>query len=59
MYEICAVFRRVGLDLQVDHIIPMQGELVSGLHVETNLQLMGRIENISKKNRFNIEEVPI
>jgi hypothetical protein len=38
----------------VDHIIPLQGELVSGLHVENNLQVITDTENCKKSNTFNI-----
>lgn len=39
----------------VDHVIPLQGALVSGLHVEYNLQYLTRSQNAAKKNRFPLE----
>lgn len=42
-----------GVRYSVDHIIPLQGELVSGLHVENNLEIISLSENCQKNNKFN------
>lgn len=38
---------------QVDHIIPLQGKNVSGLHIETNLQYLKTADNRKKGNKYD------
>ena len=38
----------------VDHIIPLQGKFVSGLHVPSNLRAIKGSENLAKYNSFEV-----
>jgi len=51
LYLIAAINRERGLDLHVDHIVPLQSNIVCGLHCEANLKLMLASDNIRKNNR--------
>jgi hypothetical protein len=54
-YQLAALLSKVtGSSWHVDHIIPLQGKLVSGLHVPSNLRVLPALENISKKNKFEV-----
>lgn len=55
-YDVCTFFNEVNgyIKYHVDHKIPMQGDLVSGLHVHNNLQVILAEDNMRKNNKFTV-----
>lgn len=49
-----ALQKATGIAHEVDHIIPLQGAKVSGLHVPCNLQVLTASKNRQKHNSFDI-----
>lgn len=45
------LFKLTGVPHHVDHIIPLQGKYVCGLHTPNNLQILTASENSKKGNR--------
>jgi hypothetical protein len=44
--------KETGIPHEVDHIIPLQGEIVSGLHVPWNLRVVTKEVNRKKSNKL-------
>ena len=47
--------RLTGVSWQVDHVIPLRGKKVSGLHVPSNLQVIPEQANLVKGNRYDVK----
>ena len=55
LYSVAAMLTRENQEpWHVDHVIPLQGNLVSGLHVPSTMRVLQGKENISKHNKFEV-----
>lgn len=54
-YSLAAIKTRLtGYTWEVDHIIPLQGKNISGLHTPWNLQVITELANQRKANKFEV-----
>lgn len=56
LVKIALIYKNCPTGYHVDHIIPLKGELVSGLHTESNLQYLPAKDNLAKSNSFDIDK---
>jgi hypothetical protein len=54
-YELAALrTKMLGVRFHVDHILPLRGKKVSGLHVPQNVRVVTWLENQRKTNKFEV-----
>ena len=54
-YELAALrTKALGFIWDVDHVVPLRGKLVSGLHTPNNLRVIPASTNRSKRNTFEV-----
>ena len=56
MFEECIrLSDQMGLEFEVDHVIPIRNRKVCGLHIPENLQVVSHSLNTIKANKFNAD----
>jgi hypothetical protein len=54
-YELAALRTKMfGFNWEVDHVLPLQGKMISGFHTPTNLQVIPATLNRQKNNRYEV-----
>ena len=54
-YKLAFLLTKVtGNPWEVDHIYPLLGKTISGLHVPSNLRAIQKVDNLAKSNKFEV-----
>lgn len=56
IYKKCRELNIENKEYHVDHIIPIKNEIICGLHVPWNLQIIKKEDNLKKSNKLLTEE---
>jgi hypothetical protein len=55
--RISQIYRGCPDGFHVDHVVPLHGKTVSGLHVPENLQYLPAVDNMKKGNKFDSSSI--
>ena len=52
IYDKAREMRRAGFNVHVDHVFPLCGDSICGLHIPANLEIVDASDNMNKSNKW-------